>query len=555
MPWNTVPAERKSGANGTKHKAGSDAFVPFKRSKTYPGSKSNSRTAEFGMSVDESDHDPSPNAQVVSYASHRLLSSLAINQSFQFIMHDSAVSLWWIDRCSIIASDSIDLVADYLVVLLDIVQCLRENKRGQDRQPYTDLSRPDLPPIASARLDETPPPLGLGSLTHSMDVAPTTNSDQHSIAPDMSLGVVTKVSRKEEHHNDEARAFTREYQVARGDDDDTERLPGHSTVLRTPDDYNDDGAEQMAKVYRPRRKEHRCRLLHLLSFARMEYIHQLSNEEFMSAFYDCFRCHGRSWLIGIHHRDICENNLLFTRVGGHVVGVLNDLDMCIVRRDGSSPEYELTGTIPFMAYALLLALGKGDSVPHLYEHDVESFAYVGLWICARYKEGKLTVHGAYRDWMATVAPPFIAGLKRGHLTRPAPATESHTGHFAAIMALTLEASRCISRADERGVEQSSRQEAPLEPPQVYFERLCGLLDTEIKSMDSKYDEYLQAVARIMEDYQAPHVLGLWRSWQDLLSTRHVERRPGRTEAVGEHGCGVSEAGVWYEGRQSYRCAV
>ncbi|TFK46562.1 hypothetical protein OE88DRAFT_907986 [Heliocybe sulcata] len=356
MPWNTRPAERKRAANGTQHMAGSDAYVPVKRPKTNPGSKTNFCTAEADMDVDSSDHGPnlqpinsSPNAQVVSYASQRLSSSPAIKHSFQFVIHVSDVSLWWLDRCSAIVSGSIYLVTDLPHLVLLLVMSQRGvnrlfGNRALLRWPGVDLTQPGIPSLLRATLDETEHTLDILPSSHGTDAGPATCPDEHPIAPGMSLGVVANIPRTEEHHNDDVQAFAREYQVARGDDDDTKCLPGHSPVLRTSEDHNDEGAEQMAKVSRPR-KEHRCRLLHVLSFTKMDYIHKLSNEEFMSAFYDCFRCHGRAWLIGIHHRDICPNNLLFTRVRGYAIGILYDSEMSLVRRHASSPEYERTGTI------------------------------------------------------------------------------------------------------------------------------------------------------------------------------------------------------------------
>ncbi|TFK46554.1 hypothetical protein OE88DRAFT_904856 [Heliocybe sulcata] len=523
----TMPEASKNDVPSKRRKSGSGAEVPSKQSKANPRPKTktqtNSRNTQFGTDAGESDHDHNsrptkfaPDAQVVVYASQRLSSSVAFTQSFRLIIRDSIISVQWFDRCSAIVSDGIDLVTNlpHLVVLLVNAQHLDEHacvglalrKRALDFWLAADFTQPGIPSRLRLTLDETEHALDLYPTSHSRDAGPATSSDQHPIVPGASLGFVTNLSRLEEHHNSEARVFVKEYQVTRHGTEDSKRIHGYFPILRASDVHNNEGTEWKVKVSSPK-KEHQCRLLHVLSFARMEYIHKLSGEEFMSAFNDCFRCHGHSWLNGIHHQDICPNNLLFTCVGGYVVGVLNDLEMCIVRRDSSSPEYERTDTALFMAYALLRAFGTGDSVAHLYEHDVESFAYVGLWICARYKKGEVTVHGAYWDWTDTIGPDFIAGMKRGCLADPEPATESHTRHFAAIKALTREADFSIARNMYPGVF------GPPDTPKAYFERLRGLFDTEIKSMDPEYDAYMQAVERIMDDYRVPYVLGLWRSWQ------------------------------------------
>ena len=80
----------------------------------------------------------------------------------------------------------------------------------------------------------------------------------------------------------------------------------------------------------------------------------------------------------ILHRDISENNIIITdpeRADGFR-GMLIDLDLAIEdsKRTGAR---QMTGTMEFMAIDVLRGL------EHTYRHDLESFFYVLLWMCAR----------------------------------------------------------------------------------------------------------------------------------------------------------------------------
>ena len=87
----------------------------------------------------------------------------------------------------------------------------------------------------------------------------------------------------------------------------------------------------------------------------------------------------------VRHRDISASNLMYYRDGdGNVMGVLNDMDLASLIWDKGPKGHERTGTVPFMARQLL----RGE-VEHRYEHDIESFIWVLVWVCVRYNEGQL----------------------------------------------------------------------------------------------------------------------------------------------------------------------
>ena len=101
--------------------------------------------------------------------------------------------------------------------------------------------------------------------------------------------------------------------------------------------------------------------------------------ELLIALRDAIKAH-RSLLnkAKILHRDISENNIIITdpKLAGGFTGMLIDLDLAIVDGERTGGRH-MTGTMEFMAIDVL------RGVEHTYRHDLESFFYVLLWICAR----------------------------------------------------------------------------------------------------------------------------------------------------------------------------
>ena len=65
-------------------------------------------------------------------------------------------------------------------------------------------------------------------------------------------------------------------------------------------------------------------------------------------------------------------------------GVLNDFDLSTIMKPGDrNPNrqgLERTGTLPFMAVELLHEKGFDGKIPRRYEHELESFAWVLVWV-------------------------------------------------------------------------------------------------------------------------------------------------------------------------------
>ncbi|KAI4087136.1 MAG: hypothetical protein L6R37_008352 [Teloschistes peruensis] len=102
--------------------------------------------------------------------------------------------------------------------------------------------------------------------------------------------------------------------------------------------------------------------------------------ELLEALRDAIKAHRSLYTKGkILHRDISENNIIITdpKEADGFTGMLIDQDLAKEIGSGRSGARHQTGTMEFMAIQVL------QRVAHTYRHDLESFLYVLLWMCAR----------------------------------------------------------------------------------------------------------------------------------------------------------------------------
>ncbi|TFK69393.1 hypothetical protein BDN72DRAFT_840360 [Pluteus cervinus] len=127
-----------------------------------------------------------------------------------------------------------------------------------------------------------------------------------------------------------------------------------------------------------RRNRVLCRLLMKKYGESLEHFSSLIG--LLEAFYDAICAHRGLWWLGILHRDVSLNNILFgtnpNDVGNR--GILIDLDLAIfLSRITSGAGHDfLTGTRVFLSFKILM----NSEYPHDFLDDLESFFYVLLWI-------------------------------------------------------------------------------------------------------------------------------------------------------------------------------
>ncbi|KAK0463031.1 uncharacterized protein EV420DRAFT_1639117 [Desarmillaria tabescens] len=108
---------------------------------------------------------------------------------------------------------------------------------------------------------------------------------------------------------------------------------------------------------------------------------------YAQVFFDILQIH--KWLYDhprILQQDISPGNIIWRRnANGDLCGVLNDFDLSTLRDATGPSSAQRTGTLPYMAYELLINDKKGYPPKHLYRHGVESIFYVISLLCYRYK--------------------------------------------------------------------------------------------------------------------------------------------------------------------------
>ena len=135
------------------------------------------------------------------------------------------------------------------------------------------------------------------------------------------------------------------------------------------------------------------------------------------------------WLyerVGILHRDLSLNNIMYRIIEGKVYGVLTDYDVASWTRsstgDHTKALQQTIGTLPYMATGLL----KGTDPLHLYRHDMESFFYVVVILATRYEiqaprkgeaGGVRVLQGEFpvNRWFHELSCKRLARIKEGFL--------------------------------------------------------------------------------------------------------------------------------------------
>lgn len=127
---------------------------------------------------------------------------------------------------------------------------------------------------------------------------------------------------------------------------------------------------------------------------------------------------------------------------------LNDFDLAHVRGHPKPSGWERTGTMPFMAVELLTEEAWNGQVERLYRHDCESFAWVLVWISARYDEGGLISNPPFSDWQALdhadcYKAKYTADFSKVHFT------STHQSHWkpGVILLLTIIGNKTFSMLD------------------------------------------------------------------------------------------------------------
>ncbi|KAJ7592603.1 hypothetical protein C8J56DRAFT_761228, partial [Mycena floridula] len=288
------------------------------------------------------------------------------------------LSLWWHDRESTIQSFAINITSELprLVVLLILFQRFSETDWGssglcsESPDGTTSIKVAERSFSATFRRSDLRTRHGTGTFA-----VPVSESSQDS-------KFFMKASFNDPGRPSEAETIAKCHLLAEDDSNVLNHLP--SVVVSQ--NFPESSTSKMRNLLDL--PSHRPKILQILVFDRLEPITSLKGERFWVAFWEIIRCHFLLWQKGLQHHDISVNNLMYNPLTEK--GVLNDYDLAVFLPDEPSPAPRRTptGTMPFMALELLSKKGWNGNVRRLYRHDLESFAWVLLWICARFRDGK-----------------------------------------------------------------------------------------------------------------------------------------------------------------------
>ncbi|KAK0201059.1 hypothetical protein DFS33DRAFT_1101359 [Desarmillaria ectypa] len=143
-----------------------------------------------------------------------------------------------------------------------------------------------------------------------------------------------------------------------------------------------------ASLVEEKKVEYEQRVCRITVQERLYPLEELTTvKEYAQVFFDILQIH--KWLYDhpkIIHRDISPGNIMWRRtVNGDLYGVLNDFDLSTVRDATCASSLQRTGTLPYMAYELLINDENGNPPKHIYRHDVESVFYVIFLLCCCYQ--------------------------------------------------------------------------------------------------------------------------------------------------------------------------
>ncbi|KAI5994257.1 hypothetical protein F5J12DRAFT_416820 [Pisolithus orientalis] len=176
------------------------------------------------------------------------------------------------------------------------------------------------------------------------------------------------------------------------------------------------------------------RTLVLLVFKKLSPINELKGDQLVDAWWQCVLCHYALWNDGIHHRDVSCANLMYYKVGGKVMGVLNDYDLSSLASSPNPLDDEWTGTTPFVAIDLLEEGGQNGNVKHQYRHDMESFIWVFIWISLQYKDGISLEPGPLDSWGNVNARECVE-LKKNFLSAAVTGVPDNIDNLALVLTL------------------------------------------------------------------------------------------------------------------------
>ncbi|KAG0696690.1 hypothetical protein DFH29DRAFT_1082776 [Suillus ampliporus] len=426
------PAVTASGPSQTQSTQPEPAAAPLRRSvrvakssqKAPSNSSSKRKAAESVESsrkrpkVGDTDAKLDVTVQTGLYAAEMFAANVAVNYLLNLIVIDNVIWVWYYDRQGTIQCSGINFIDDLprFMVLLYAFQRFDLEDWGRNKH-FKEVKEGEHIKEGVLRFDLRPEDLGdveLGDMelggvdleihtsdeervTHyglkgrATNVFPVTSEALSKKFPEIEEdGMVAKIFWGEEQRTSEPEILSKVFDIA---DKEQETVKGHVPQLlwhckvKNPTS----AVRQALNLVEPTKGS---RVLYILVFRKLRPITELDGEDFFTVWRQCILCHLALWKGGVHHRDVSPANMMWYRTkNGFLMGVLNDYDLSSLVITPGPQGNERTGTVPFMALDLLSPKGQRGQVEHLYRHDLESFMWVLVWVCLRYRNGVLLPQG------------------------------------------------------------------------------------------------------------------------------------------------------------------
>ncbi|KAG2339602.1 hypothetical protein BDR05DRAFT_967788 [Suillus weaverae] len=350
------------------------------------------------------------------YAAELFAAHMVRQSAITYVVNNDMIYLWYFDRQDAIQCSGVNFVQDLprFMVLLLAMQRMPYAQWGYNRVFEPELGSSGEVRILGEDIGEVDLTFDLKSdkrTTHfglrgrattvfpvkSEKLSTLVQTLPHHNPHNPTNELVAKLYWPEEERESEPAILQKVYEIAKKDEEG--KVKHHVPEMVWFHKFEDTSMAKIREMLGLKDAERGRRVLYIIVFRKLDPITDLSEDEFLSAWWQIILCHYALWERQVHHRDVSPSNLMVYKTSdGRYIGVLNDFDLSSTRDSPSGQER--TGTVPFMALDLLTKEGIEGKVKHLYQHDAESFIWVLTWICLRYREGQLLRQGRPLDeWL------------------------------------------------------------------------------------------------------------------------------------------------------------
>ncbi|EUC60743.1 hypothetical protein RSOL_362440 [Rhizoctonia solani AG-3 Rhs1AP] len=146
----------------------------------------------------------------------------------------------------------------------------------------------------------------------------------------------------------------------------------------------------------------RPRLLLMIIFEKLVPITKLKGDYLVYAWLQCVRAHYLLRQDGIRHLDISLGNLMLRKIKSgdkfEYYGVINDWDLGDDENNLVESRKDLTKTMLFTSLDLLKWRSPEAQVVQRYSHDLESFAWILIWVFLAVQGGKIQPVRKANQW-------------------------------------------------------------------------------------------------------------------------------------------------------------